>query len=129
MLLASGFFSLGCTGTAGIGSSTDAGGTDSGLGNPDAGNVDAGSGDIYLPWEGGPSYYSNWSAGPSANANYFPIAVWLQSASNAPAYRAIGINTYIGLSQDTSNSELAALMGRGHSDHLRPRPGLDVSSR
>jgi hypothetical protein len=105
--------SLGCTGTAGPGDSTDAGLPDSGRNELDAGPADAGNGDAYLPWEGGPAYYSHWSAGPASDSNYFPIAVWLQSASNAPAYRAIGINTYIGLSQDTSDRELAALKDAG----------------
>ena len=27
----------------------------------------------------------------------FPIAVWLQAPANAERYRAIGINTYVGL--------------------------------
>jgi hypothetical protein len=109
VVLASALFAMGCTGTAGLNSSTDAGLADSGPGTPDAGTADAGYGDTYLPWEGGPAYYGRWTAGPTSDADYFPIAVWLQSASNAPAYRAIGINTYIGLSQDTSNGELAAL--------------------
>ena len=74
---------------------------------------DAGTEDTYLPWEGGPAYYGRWRDGPPSDANYFPIAVWLQSASNAPAYRAIGINTYVGLSQDTTNAELAGLKTGG----------------
>ena len=112
MLLPSALFAVGCTGTAGVGNLANAGRTDSGPGTPDAGNLDAGNGDTYLPWEGGAAYY-HWRAGPAADANYFPIAVWLQSASNAPAYRAIGINTYVGLSQDTSNEELTALKDAG----------------
>jgi len=114
---------LACTGIAGPpnpddslgrdsgGSDADGGVTDGGA--PDAGPIDAGNGDTYLPWEGGPAYYAQWSDGPPSDPSYFPIAVWLQSASNAPAYRAIGINTYIGLSQDTINSELAELKAAG----------------
>jgi hypothetical protein len=100
--------SLACTGSVGPGV-----GLDSGAPGSDAGPNDAGAGDIFLPWEGGSAYYSRWSNGPASNPSYFPIAVWLQSASNARAYRAIGINTYIGLSQDTTNAELAALKDAG----------------
>ena len=53
-----------------------------------------GSGDTFLPWEGGPAYYAQWSHGPSSDPSFFPIAVWLQSPGNAPAYAAIGINTF-----------------------------------
>jgi hypothetical protein len=113
LVLACAFTCLGCTGTAGSGNSADAGLADSGNSDRDAGTADAGNGDTYLPWEGGPAYYGHWSAGPASGTSYFPIAVWLQSASNAPAYRAIGINTYIGLSQDTSDQELAALRDAG----------------
>ncbi len=89
------------------------GSTDSGT-FPDGGpSTDAGYGDVYLPWEGGAAYYGAWAYGPASNASYFPLAVWLQSASNAPGYKAIGINTYIGLSQDTTNAELAALKADG----------------
>jgi hypothetical protein len=105
---------LACTGTVGLGSAVDSdAGGDSGFTGADAGPTDAGIGDTYLPWEGGPGYYSHWSDGPPSNPNYFPIAVWLQSASNARAYKAIGINTYIGLSQDTTNAELAGLKDAG----------------
>jgi hypothetical protein len=97
-------------GTQDSGSAATDGGRDAG---GDAGSNDAGYGDTYLPWEGGASYYAQWPYGPSHDPSYFPIAVWLQSASNAPAYRAIGINTYIGLSQDTSNQELASLHDAG----------------
>jgi hypothetical protein len=102
-----------CTGIAGLDIAIDAGVDDAGHTNSDAGTTDGGDGDTYLPWEGGPASYSRWSHGPPANPNFFPIAVWLQSASASPAYRAIGINTYIGLSQDTTNAELAALRDAG----------------
>src|ERR1017187_3180393 len=53
-------------------------------------------GDRYLPWEGGAAYYKKWVNGPPADQGFFPISVWYQSASNAPRYRAIGVNQYIG---------------------------------
>jgi hypothetical protein len=31
------------------------------------------------------------------NSNFFPIAVWVQSPSNAAAYKAIGINMFVGI--------------------------------
>jgi hypothetical protein len=37
------------------------------------------------------------SNGLTTNPDYFPVAVWLQSPSNAAAYKATGINLYIGL--------------------------------
>lgn len=52
--------------------------------------------DRYLPWEGGAAYYKKWVNGPPADAGFFPISVWYQSAGNAPRYKAIGVNQYIG---------------------------------
>jgi hypothetical protein len=107
----------GCVGVVGGpadgGAAVDGGVIDSGSGDSGTTPNDAGYGDTYLPWEGGAAYYGKWTNGPSSNPNYFPIAVWLQSASNAPGYRAIGVNTYIGLSQGTTNAELAALKTDG----------------
>ncbi len=39
----------------------------------------------------------------------FPIAVWLQAPSNAERYRAIGINTYVGLWRGPTVEQLDAL--------------------
>jgi hypothetical protein len=39
----------------------------------------------------------------------FPLAVWLQSPSNAGRYRAIGINTYVGLWRGPTEEQLDAL--------------------
>jgi Beta-galactosidase len=39
----------------------------------------------------------------------FPLAVWLQSPSNAERYRVIGINTYIGLWSGPTEEQLDAL--------------------
>lgn len=55
------------------------------------------SSDFFLPWEGGPAYYSKWISGPGTDENYFPIAVWLQSANKIDAYKTIGINVQAGL--------------------------------
>jgi len=55
------------------------------------------------------SPYAQWSHGLPADANYFPIAVWLQSTGNAAKYKAAGINLYIGLWKGPTEEQLAAL--------------------
>jgi hypothetical protein len=40
------------------------------------------------------------------NSSYFPIAVWVQSPSNAAAYKALGINTYVGVNLDEEGLNL-----------------------
>ncbi len=77
------------------------------------GGGDAGSGDTYYPWEGGPAYWSQWAHGPSSDPDSFPIAVWLQSPSNARAYQAIGVNLFIGLYQGPTEDDLARLTDAG----------------
>ncbi|MBN2475369.1 MAG: hypothetical protein JXB62_12225 [Pirellulales bacterium] len=59
------------------------------------------------------SPYSAWENGPGAGADYFPIAVWLQSPRNAPKYQAIGINLYVGLWQGPTEQQLAELKRHG----------------
>lgn len=43
------------------------------------------------------------------NPSFFPIGVWLQSPTNAARYRAIGINTFVGLYKGPTEAQLAAL--------------------
>lgn len=74
-----------------------------------SGGVPSFSDDLMAPWEGGSSYYSNWTKGPSPDPNYFPIAVWLQQPFNAEAFKAIGINTFIGLWQGPTIEQLGQL--------------------
>ena len=50
--------------------------------------------------------------GLATEASYFPIGVWLQSPSNAPEYKAIGINLFIGLYQGPTEEQLAELARR-----------------
>jgi hypothetical protein len=40
---------------------------------------------------------------------FFPIAVWLQAPTNAERYRAIGVNTYVGLWRGPTEEQLDAL--------------------
>ena len=43
------------------------------------------------------------------DASFFPIGVWLQSPARAPAYKAIGINTFVGLWKGPTEDQLATL--------------------
>jgi hypothetical protein len=56
-----------------------------------------------------PTPYDRWPNGPSADADYFPIAVWLQDPKNAERYKEAGFNLYIGLWQGPTEAQLAAL--------------------
>ena len=44
-----------------------------------------------------------------SDPGFFPIGVWLQSPARAPAYKAIGINTFVGLWNGPTEDQLAAL--------------------
>jgi hypothetical protein len=41
--------------------------------------------------------------------SFFPIGVWMQSPGRAPQYRAIGINTFVGLWEGPTQEQLATL--------------------
>lgn len=45
----------------------------------------------------------------NGSANFFPLGVWLQSPALAVNYKAIGINTFVGLSEGPTEEQLAAL--------------------
>ena len=51
--------------------------------------------------------------GLPASADYFPIAVWLQSPANAAKYKDIGINLYVALWNGPTEAQLAALENAG----------------
>jgi hypothetical protein len=55
-------------------------------------------------WAGG--LYSN---GFSTDPSFFPIGVWLQSPTRASSYKAIGINTFVGLYHGPTEEQLAQL--------------------
>ena len=59
------------------------------------------------------SPYTRWKNGPSPAADFFPLAVWLQSPAKADQYRRAGINTYVGLWQGPTEAQLAALRQAG----------------
>ena len=48
-----------------------------------------------------------------ADEHFFPIGVWLQSPANAPAYKEIGVNTFVGLWQGPTEPQLAELKRHG----------------
>src|SRR6266581_3071193 len=60
-----------------------------------------------------PSPYSHWTKGPPADANYFPIGVWLQSPDKAARYKAAGINLYVALWRGPTDEQLALLQKAG----------------
>jgi hypothetical protein len=47
------------------------------------------------------------------DAGFFPIGVWLQSPARAASYKAIGINTFVGLDKGLTEAQLAALARQG----------------
>ncbi len=59
--------------------------------------------------------YARWENGPPADPGYFPIAVWLQSPSNAKRYRDAGINLYVGLWRGPTDEQLDTLRDAGMS--------------
>jgi hypothetical protein len=71
------------------------------------------------------SPYAKWEHGPSHDAGFFPIAVWLQSPHNASQYRAAGFNTYVGLWEGPTESQLAALKTAG----MKVICGLNATAR
>lgn len=53
----------------------------------------------------GPDYPNGFPIDPG----FFPIGVWTQSPVSAPAYKAIGINTFVGLWKGPTEDQLATL--------------------
>src|SRR5262245_28033880 len=82
------------SGPGGQGGASASGTASSGV-SASSGAGGSGTGDQFGPWAGGAAYYAKWTHGPPSDPSFFPITVWLQSPSNAKAYAAIGINTYI----------------------------------
>ena len=55
----------------------------------------------------------NYPNGFPGNVDFFPIGVWLQSPARAPAYKAIGVNTYVNLWHGPTERQLADLAKYG----------------
>lgn len=63
--------------------------------------------------DGGADYYRRWPRSLPADPGFFPVGVWLatvHSPADAAADAATGINTYVGLTED---SDLRAIAARG----------------
>ena len=57
--------------------------------------------------------YAQWSRGPDGGAEFFPIAVWLQSPAKARQYRDAGINVFVGLWRGPTDEQLQQLKAAG----------------
>jgi hypothetical protein len=57
--------------------------------------------------------YTQWSQGPDGGAEFFPIAVWLQSPAKAQRYRDAGFNLYVGLWRGPTDEQLQQLKAAG----------------
>lgn len=57
--------------------------------------------------------YAAWKNGPPADADFFPIAVWLQAPANAARYKAAGFNLYVGLWKGPTDQQLDELKKHG----------------
>ena len=62
-----------------------------------------------------PTPYAGWPNSFPADENFFPLAVWLQSPGNAQAFKNLGINTYVGLWDGPTESQLSSLKTAGMS--------------
>ncbi|MEN6308812.1 MAG: hypothetical protein ABFD91_13780 [Anaerohalosphaeraceae bacterium] len=59
------------------------------------------------------SPYTPWPEGPRADADYFPLGVWLQDPADAPRWKNAGINLYIGLWEGPTARQLYTLRNAG----------------
>ena len=57
--------------------------------------------------------YARWACGPSTNADFFPVAVWLQQPRNAGRFRELGFNLYVGLWEGPTAAQLRDLKTAG----------------
>ena len=86
-------------------------------------NGRAATADTYLPSEGGAAYYKQWTNGRLGQADFFPISVWLQDPDRAAAYKAIGVNQFVGLWKGPTDVQLARLTAAGMSVFCDQKPG------
>ena len=102
----------GSRGTGGSGGgSTGASGTGTGTGSGNGGT--SGTGDTYLPWAGGAAYYAKWTHGPPSDPSFFPLMVWLQDPSLTSQYKAIGINTFVGIWDGPTQAQIDQFANAG----------------
>ncbi len=60
-----------------------------------------------------PGPYAQWGHGPAGGADFFPIAVWVQSPKKAAQYRKAGFNLYVGLWNGPTEEHLQVLADAG----------------
>lgn len=65
------------------------------------------------PAEESASPYAKWPKGPPKDEGFFPIAVWLQAPRNAPRFRELGFNLYVGLWKGPTPAQLGELKKSG----------------
>ena len=53
--------------------------------------------------------YARWPNSLPTDPGFFPVAVWLQDPPNAQAFQQLGINTYVGLWQGPTSTQLQQL--------------------
>jgi len=70
-------------------------------------------GEVLAATAAAPPSYGQWKNGPGTDANYFPIAVWLQDPKNAERFKSAGINLYVGLYRGPTSNQLDALGNAG----------------
>jgi hypothetical protein len=102
----------GGTGGSGGGSS-GVGGTATGTGTSTGTGGTSGAGDTYLPWAGGAAYYAKWTHGPPSDPSFFPLMVWLQDPSLTSQYKAIGINTFVGIWDGPTQAQINQFANAG----------------
>lgn len=57
--------------------------------------------------------YAKWEHGLPKDADFFPIAVWMQQPRNAKQFQELGFNLYVGLWQGPTEAQLADLKAAG----------------
>ena len=75
------------------------------------------------------SMVGSFSNGFSDGQDFFPIGVWLQNTRDARAYAAMGVNTFVGLWQGPTETQLAELAKAGmHAIAEQNEVGLTSSN-
>ncbi|MCG3196634.1 MAG: hypothetical protein GHCLOJNM_01110 [bacterium] len=65
--------------------------------------------EVSPPPDAARSLYAHWPGGPTCDTAPFPIGVWLQDPRDAKAYKAAGINLYVGLWEGPTLAQLNQL--------------------
>lgn len=85
-----------------------------------------------VPWEGGPSYYDKFAQAKSYNfsdAGFFPLGVWFESVqadSDVAKDKAVGLNTYIEMTENTDMNVVRKNGMRAMISHKSPTLGSET---